>query len=122
MEHHFCVSKITIPPFLFSSYFNCFGCLYVCALDETLVGQRQTPSLFAAVRQRLGNVWGLRNYIVGPLTEEIVFRGCIVSMHALAGLPKSALVLEIVGAYCRGCGLVASVLPTSENDPIISLL
>lgn len=28
---------------------------------------------------------GVRNYMVGPLTEEVVFRGCILVVYRLAG-------------------------------------
>ncbi|KAK9470873.1 uncharacterized protein V1510DRAFT_369240 [Dipodascopsis tothii] len=47
-----------------------------------------------AVDARSAVSWiGLRNYIVGPLTEEIVFRGCMVYLHLLAGVGGKRTVL-----------------------------
>ncbi|EIW65728.1 hypothetical protein TREMEDRAFT_15682, partial [Tremella mesenterica DSM 1558] len=34
----------------------------------------------------------LRNYVVGPMTEELVFRSCILSVSILGGLSSSTLV------------------------------
>lgn len=81
---------VTLPLLLTSTLFA--GPLLAAGLDGTLLGQRYTPSLKAALKEKVGNVWGIRNYLIGPLTEEIVFRGCIVSLHALAGLHKNILI------------------------------
>lgn len=36
---------------------------------------------------------GIRNYIVGPFTEEFVFRACIIPLHVLAGLGTGRIIL-----------------------------
>ncbi|PWN40530.1 hypothetical protein IE81DRAFT_368197 [Ceraceosorus guamensis] len=56
-----------------------FGPLVTLALDKELPGQ-ENFEYKRDVQSRWDNVWGLRNYVVGPLTEEIVFRGCIVGL------------------------------------------
>ncbi|KAJ6616346.1 hypothetical protein B0H10DRAFT_2037625 [Mycena sp. CBHHK59/15] len=35
---------------------------------------------------------GLRNYIWGPLTEEIVFRACVLSVYAMAGAGRGKMI------------------------------
>jgi len=37
-----------------------------------------------SIRETLGGWIGWRNYVMGPVTEEILFRTCIVSVHILA--------------------------------------
>ncbi|KAF9973749.1 hypothetical protein BGZ73_002990 [Actinomortierella ambigua] len=37
----------------------------------------------------------LRNYIVGPLAEEFIFRGCMVAITAISGATKSAMVFGL---------------------------
>ncbi|RKO85280.1 hypothetical protein BDK51DRAFT_32475, partial [Blyttiomyces helicus] len=38
---------------------------------------------------------GVRNYVVGPLSEEFVFRACMVPLMQLAGFGKVAIVLGL---------------------------
>lgn len=87
---HHILPSIILPLTLTSTLF--FGPLLVTGLNESLIGQRYTPSIKAAFKEHLANIWGVRNYIIGPLTEEIVFRGCMVSLHALTGFKKSVLI------------------------------
>ncbi|CAK9783501.1 unnamed protein product [Cutaneotrichosporon oleaginosum] len=61
------------------------GPLFASWLDCTLPGQAH----FGQWR------WGLaerRNYLVGPVTEELLFRSCILAVSILGGLPASWLV------------------------------
>ncbi|KAK0522775.1 CAAX prenyl protease [Tilletia horrida] len=61
-------------------------------LDEELLPGQKNWSWREKVAFKFDNIWGLRNYVVGPLTEELVFRACILSLHHASGASKSALV------------------------------
>ncbi|KAF5315246.1 hypothetical protein D9619_007505 [Psilocybe cf. subviscida] len=41
---------------------------------------------------RLGNIYGLRNYIVAPITEEIVFRSCVIAVYHLSGASSRRMI------------------------------
>jgi len=39
------------------------------------------------------NTWvGIRNYFFGPLTEELVFRACVLAVYHLAGSPRNKMI------------------------------
>ena len=67
------------------------GPLYTLALDGRLPGlgawswRLDVVSVVKSLR-------GIRNYIVGPITEELVFRSCVVATAALYGRSKRYLV------------------------------
>ncbi|KAF7334716.1 putative CAAX prenyl protease 2 [Mycena venus] len=63
------------------------GPLYGSYLAGTLPGQ----SNYSFNRDFLGlfsNWQGFRNYVWGPLTEEIVFRACVLSVYAMGGASR----------------------------------
>ncbi|KAI5479216.1 hypothetical protein MNV49_003910 [Pseudohyphozyma bogoriensis] len=66
------------------------GSLYIIGLRGGLPGQKWW-SWRGAVRD-FGGWQGVRNYIVGPLTEELVFRSCIIAVSKLAGMSKSQMI------------------------------
>ncbi|KAI0628643.1 CAAX protease self-immunity-domain-containing protein [Trametes polyzona] len=67
------------------------GPLYVEYFSETLPGQRRWS--FQNNVLPLVNTWtGLRNYVVGPITEEIVFRACMLAVYQLAGASRTAMI------------------------------
>jgi prenyl protein peptidase len=39
-----------------------------------------------------GTWQGLRNYIIAPITEELVFRGCVLAVYQLAGAKKRSMI------------------------------
>ncbi|KAF5327380.1 hypothetical protein D9619_003896 [Psilocybe cf. subviscida] len=43
-------------------------------------------------RTRIGNVYGLRNYVIAPITEEIVFRSCVIAVHHLSGASLHSMI------------------------------
>ncbi|KAH9848746.1 hypothetical protein C2E23DRAFT_937423 [Lenzites betulinus] len=67
------------------------GPLYVSWLCETLPAQRRW-----SVRTNflpLFQTWvGVRNYIVGPITEEVVFRACMLAVYHMAGTSRGKLI------------------------------
>ncbi|PWN97673.1 Abi-domain-containing protein [Tilletiopsis washingtonensis] len=67
------------------------GPLLVSGLDEELPGQKEFEYK-RDVRGKWDNVWGLRNYVVGPLTEEVIFRGCILALTAAAGAKGGVMI------------------------------
>ncbi|SDA04710.1 BZ3501_MvSof-1269-A2-R1_Chr3-1g05190 [Microbotryum saponariae] len=80
---------ITYPLGLTASLF--LGSLYVAFLDGSLLpGQRGFR--WREVRDQFTSLQGIRNYIVGPWTEELVFRSAIISISALGGWSKKQLV------------------------------
>jgi prenyl protein peptidase len=52
------------------------------------------PAFKQDIRTELFNVWGLRNYLVGPLSEELVFRSAILALFlsSSSGLSLTQLV------------------------------
>ncbi|KAI0821824.1 hypothetical protein BC628DRAFT_1463351 [Trametes gibbosa] len=67
------------------------GPLYVSWLCETLPTQRRW-----SVRSRLlplFSTWiGVRNYVAGPITEEVVFRACMLAVYHMAGTSRGKLI------------------------------
>jgi len=63
------------------------GPLYGSYLAGTLPGQ----SNYSLDRHFFETFWtwvGFRNYVWGPLTEEIVFRACVLSVYAMGGATR----------------------------------
>ncbi|KAI8974836.1 CAAX protease self-immunity-domain-containing protein [Trametes punicea] len=67
------------------------GPLYASWLRETLPLQRRWSVRGSLLP--LFTTWiGLRNYVVGPLTEEIVFRACMLAVYHLAGASRTKMI------------------------------
>ncbi|KAM0787853.1 hypothetical protein ACM66B_003906 [Microbotryomycetes sp. NB124-2] len=79
---------VTLPLGLTASLFA--GSLYVSWLTETLPFQRFGK--WAHVKAEFLSLQGLRNFVWGPLTEEVLFRSCIITLSALAGVSRPKLV------------------------------
>ncbi|KDE08329.1 hypothetical protein MVLG_01370 [Microbotryum lychnidis-dioicae p1A1 Lamole] len=80
---------LTYPLGLTASLF--LGSLYVAFLDGSLLpGQRGFR--WRKMKDQFTSLQGIRNYIVGPWTEELVFRSAIISISALGGWYKKQLV------------------------------
>lgn len=88
---HF-IPAVTLPLALTGILFA--GPLYVEWLDDCLplptwlsrrkTKQQQQPTPMQKIRKWLNqwsNLYGLRNFLIGPLTEEIIWRSCILSIH-----------------------------------------
>lgn len=86
---HHILPSILSPILITSTLF--LGPLYVAALDKTLPFQ-QNFSVKEDIIAKYDNVWGIRNYIIGPLTEEVIFRGCVLAVHDLAGIGRNKLI------------------------------
>ncbi|KAK9369520.1 hypothetical protein V1509DRAFT_619702 [Lipomyces kononenkoae] len=78
-----------IPPVveLFRSSLLITAILFIGPLVEKIVFSNGWKYLRADVEIALTGWIGLRNYIIGPLTEEFVFRACIVSIELASGMP-----------------------------------
>ncbi|KAK0565958.1 CAAX prenyl protease [Tilletia horrida] len=74
---------LTLPLALTTCLFT--GPLFVDWLGGTLLPGQAGWSWSENVASKYNNIWGLRNYLVGPLTEEIVFRACILNLHHASG-------------------------------------
>lgn len=59
--------------------------LFAGPLYQRIYLENGIPLGFHLAKRELKTVWGIRNYIVGPVTEELVFRACIMSVHKAAG-------------------------------------
>ncbi|KAF8184229.1 hypothetical protein BJ912DRAFT_905692 [Pholiota molesta] len=68
-----------------------FGPLFACFLAEELPGQRRWR-WHTKVTQRFCAVHGLRNYVIGPITEELVFRACVLSVCHMAGANSGKMI------------------------------
>ncbi|KAG1739445.1 CAAX protease self-immunity-domain-containing protein [Suillus paluster] len=76
---------LVITPLLF------VGPLYVQFLEKSLPFQEdwdfEDDVLF-----RFFSIVGLRNYFVAPITEEIVFRACVLTVYHLAGASRKKMI------------------------------
>ncbi|KAK4053236.1 CAAX prenyl protease [Microbotryomycetes sp. JL221] len=79
---------VCIPLGLTASLF--FGSLYISWLTQSLPGQQF--GTWQHIKREYLTWQGLRNFVWGPLTEEVVFRTCIVSMSSLSGMSRTQLV------------------------------
>ncbi|KAG1720782.1 CAAX protease self-immunity-domain-containing protein [Suillus lakei] len=68
-----------------------FGPLYVQFLEKTLPFQKdwdfQDDVLF-----RFLSIVGLRNYFIAPITEEIVFRACVLTVYHFANTSRMKMI------------------------------
>jgi len=67
------------------------GPLYVAYLDRCLPFQRFF-SLKEDVVEKFTSLPGIRNFLVGPVTEELVFRSTILSLLHASNLSRSSLI------------------------------
>ncbi|KAF4621778.1 hypothetical protein D9613_012095 [Agrocybe pediades] len=74
-----------VVPFLF------FGPLFASYLGGQLPGQRYW-TWQRNVAERFFGIMGLRTYWVGPITEEIVFRACVLSVYHLSGASRYRMI------------------------------
>ena len=85
------------------------GPLLLCYFDQELVFQ-QNFSFQRDVVAVLTSPIGLRNIIVAPVAEEFMFRGCLVPLLFLAGIPRGVIVATcplFFGIGTRGLNVVA---------------
>jgi len=68
------------------------GPLYQIWLDEEFLPGQARWSWKECVAAKFDNIWSVRNYIAGPITEEILFRACVLNLHHASGSTKAALV------------------------------
>ncbi|KAL4070050.1 CAAX protease self-immunity-domain-containing protein [Scleroderma yunnanense] len=67
------------------------GPLYACFLGQTLPLQRNW-SFQEDVLSFFFSITGVRNFLVAPITEEIVFRACVLSAYYFAGAYRSRMI------------------------------
>lgn len=67
------------------------GPLYARSLGHTLPFQRNW-SFQEDVVSFFFSVTGMRNYLVAPITEEVVFRACVLSGYYFAGASRSRMI------------------------------
>ena len=70
--------------------------LYIGPLFEKVFIERDLDDLrhrgVSALVETLSSWQGYRNYVAGPITEEIIFRSVIIPIHLLAKIPPSKIV------------------------------
>ncbi|KAJ3763690.1 hypothetical protein EV360DRAFT_33071 [Lentinula raphanica] len=71
------VAPHLVTPLLF------LGPLYAKYLSS-FSRNRRRGNLSTRTRELFCNLTGLRNYVVAPITEEVVFRACVLSMYLLS--------------------------------------
>jgi len=67
------------------------GPLYVEFLASSLPFQKHW-SIARCLRPMFTTWQGWRNYIIGPFTEEVVFRSCVITLYHLAGASHSRMI------------------------------
>lgn len=83
-----------------------FGPLFASALSRELPLQRHWRWR-AHVVDRFCTMQGVRNYALAPLTEELVFRACVLAVWHMAGIGRGAM----IGFAPLTFGLGRSCLP-----------
>ncbi|OJA15939.1 hypothetical protein AZE42_02642 [Rhizopogon vesiculosus] len=76
---------LLITPLLYA------GPLYVQFREKTLPFQEDWD-FEDDVLSRFFSIFGLRNYFVAPITEEIVFRACVLTVYYLAGASQNKMI------------------------------
>lgn len=79
------VLPLLVTPLLFS------GPLYVQFLGKTLPFQKDWD-FERDVMFRFLSIVGLRNYFVAPITEEIVFRACVLTIYHMANASRMRMI------------------------------
>ncbi|KAH9939484.1 hypothetical protein B0H21DRAFT_812760 [Amylocystis lapponica] len=67
------------------------GPLYADFLGSALPFQRHW-TIARSLWPIIGTWQGLRNYVVGPITEEMVFRSCAIAIYHLAGVSLTSMI------------------------------
>ncbi|KAH6911844.1 hypothetical protein BKA70DRAFT_1098932 [Coprinopsis sp. MPI-PUGE-AT-0042] len=99
------------------------GPLLATYLEGTLPFQRRWSWRYT--KWRFCSLTGLRTFILGPITEEIVFRACVLAVSNMAHLSKKSMVLwtplvfgvAIVVAYLVGIVGFYYALPVWSTYP-----
>ncbi|KAH9933023.1 uncharacterized protein B0H18DRAFT_871007 [Fomitopsis serialis] len=82
-------SELVLPCLVTPTLF--FGPLYAYWLAGSLPLQRNWSWRCSVLP--LFTTWqSVRNYVVGPITEEIVFRSCALAVYHLAGAPRAKMI------------------------------
>jgi hypothetical protein len=80
------------------------GPIYCASLAENLPLQRHW-NFSTHLLPLFGSWQGVRNFIVAPITEEIVFRGCVLAVYHLAGAGKMRMVFLSPLSFGLGEGI-----------------
>ncbi|KAN0062426.1 CAAX prenyl protease [Thecaphora frezii] len=84
------IGKAAVYPLLLTTTLYA-GPLYVSYLDKELPGQAAFDYV-RDVKSKWSTLVGIRNFIVGPATEELVFRSCILSVMYYSGASRIAMI------------------------------
>ena len=87
------------------------GPLYATFLDSKLPFQSRW-SWGHDVLPVFNNLVSVRNYFFGPITEELVFRGCVLAVYHLAGLSRNKMIF--LSPLLFGLGGYTSLSPGSR--------
>jgi prenyl protein peptidase len=68
--------------------------LFIGPLFNFVVFEHQLNwrSIFDDIRAGLSDVYGIRNYIIGPITEELTFRACVLAVYLAHGSSKRTMI------------------------------
>ncbi|KAI5826026.1 hypothetical protein K523DRAFT_281900 [Schizophyllum commune Tattone D] len=90
VDHISSIFRFYLPYLLIPVLYT--GPIYVIYLRKRLPYQAYSPGLLGSLKSAVGNAVGVRNYVVAPITEEIVFRACIVAVYTLCGAARWKIV------------------------------
>ncbi|KAJ2957469.1 hypothetical protein NQZ79_g6824 [Umbelopsis isabellina] len=83
------INVLVLPLLLTASLF--LGPLSILYMEQCLIFQYHFD-FKRDVLQTVSSLEGLRNYIVGPLTEEFVFRACVIAVLKFSGYSTNYLI------------------------------
>ncbi|BFZ63405.1 CAAX prenyl protease [Saitoella coloradoensis] len=66
--------------------------LYIGPLVKWLIWENGLRFVPRNVKENLTSWIGWRNYIIGPFTEELVFRACVIPLHLLAHESRTKII------------------------------
>ncbi|CAO3572723.1 unnamed protein product [Mortierella alpina] len=92
------INHAVIPLFLVSILF--MGPVLMMFLSNELPFQQAFD--WASQRQHLRGLIGTRNFVVGPLSEEFIFRACMVAIVAHAGASSYAMIFGLPWVFGIG--------------------
>ncbi|KAF9959692.1 hypothetical protein BGZ72_009048, partial [Mortierella alpina] len=84
-------NHVVIPLFLVSILF--MGPVLMMFLSNELPFQQAFD--WASQRQHLRGLIGIRNFVVGPVSEEFIFRACMVAIMAHSGASSYAMIFGL---------------------------
>jgi prenyl protein peptidase len=99
-NYYYAWLSLHIKPGIYHTIIDPLQCLLVTAtlysgpLIKYVVFEHNLKwkQIFNDIKSGTKDIYGVRNYLVGPLTEELVFRACILAIHLASHVSRFTLI------------------------------